>query len=72
MTALMHQVVQHLESLPDSQQDIVASMLLEELDGELKWDESLANSQDLLAALAQQALVDHSNGLTVSGGFDDT
>jgi len=71
MTALMHQVVQQLESLPDSQQDIVASMLLEELDGESTWDESLARSQDRLAALAQQALADHSKGLTVPGGFDD-
>ena len=69
MTALMHQVVQHLESLPDSQQDVLASLLLEELDGELHWDATLANSQDLLGSLAQQALADHDNDLTVPGGF---
>jgi hypothetical protein len=71
MTTLMRQVVQHLESLPDSQQDIVASLLLEELDGESKWDESLTRGQDQLAALARQALADHAGGMTVSGGFDD-
>lgn len=71
MTALMHQVVQHLESLPDSQQDVLASLLLEELDGELHWEDSLANSQDMLIAMAQQALTDHANGLTVPGGFGE-
>ncbi|HXP90039.1 MAG TPA: hypothetical protein VN931_03810 [Fibrobacteria bacterium] len=70
MTALMHQVVQHLESLPDSQQDIVASLLLEELEGEQRWDESLAGSQPKLALLAQEALAAHANGLTIPGGFD--
>lgn len=71
MTALMHQVVQHLESLPDSQQDVLASLLLEELDGELHWDATLSDSQALLGSLAQQALADHDNGLTVPGGFDE-
>jgi hypothetical protein len=71
MTALMHQVVQHLESLPDSQQDVLASLLLEELGGELRWDDTLAGSQGLLVSLASQALADHSNGLTVQGGFDE-
>lgn len=71
MTALMHQVVQHLESLPDSQQDVVASMLLEELDGEMNWDATLANSQGLLANLATQALADHDNGSTLPGGFGE-
>jgi|GEM_PF-5710301 len=66
----MHQVVQHLESLPDSQQDIVASLLLEELEGEQKWDESLAGSQPQLALLAREALADHAKGLTMQGGFD--
>lgn len=70
MTALMHQVVQHLESLPDSQQDVLASLLLEELDGEARWDDTLDASQTLLAALGNQALTDHSNGATVPGGFD--
>ncbi|MBK9578172.1 MAG: hypothetical protein IPO40_13935 [Fibrobacteres bacterium] len=70
MTALMHQVVQHLESLPDSQQDVLASLLLEELDGEARWDETLDASQTLLAALGNQALVDHANGATDPGGFD--
>jgi hypothetical protein len=66
----MHQVVQHLESLPDSEQDIVASLLLEELEGEQKWDESLSGSQPQLALLAQEALADHAKGLTIPGGFD--
>lgn len=71
MTALMNQVVQRLESLSDSQQDALASLLLEELDGELRWDTTLAESQDMLAVLAGQALADHAAGLTTLGGFAD-
>lgn len=71
MTVLMNQVVQRLESLPDAQQDVLASLLLEELDGELHWDATLAESQDMLAILAGQALADHSTGLTTLGGFAD-
>lgn len=71
MTSLMNQVVQHLESLPESQQDVLASLLLEELDGEARWDETLANSQGLLVSLAQQALADHVKGLTDRGGFGE-
>ena len=66
----MHQVVQHLESLPDSQQDVLASLLLEELDGESRWDDTLEASQGLLAKLGSQALADHTSGSTIPGGFD--
>ena len=71
MTSLMSQVVQHLESLPDSQQDVVASLLLEELQAESRWDDTLDGSQALLGSLAQQALADHAAGLTSPGGFDE-
>jgi hypothetical protein len=71
MTALMHRVVEHLESLPESQQDVLASLLLEELDGEACWDGTLANSQDHLSSLAARALADHDAGLTDVGGFDE-
>ncbi len=65
----MKQLVQHLGSLPDSQQDVLASILLEELEGEMRWDGSFEKSQDTLSSLAQQALADHEKHLTVSGGF---
>jgi len=67
----MNQVVRHLESLPESQQDVLASLLLEELDGESRWDETLANNQGFLGSLARQALADHANGLTDPGGFGE-
>jgi hypothetical protein len=70
MTSLMSQVVQRLESLPQAQQEAVASLLLEELDGESRWDDALVGSQDILGQLAQQALSVHEKGQTVPGGFD--
>jgi len=70
MTSLMNQVVQRLESLPESEQDIVASLFLEELNEESRWDDTLVSSQDLLRNLARQALFDHEVGNTVPGGFD--
>ena len=56
----------------DSQQDLLASMLLEELDGELRWSQTLASSQPLLSSLAQQALAERDKGLAVPGGFDES
>jgi hypothetical protein len=67
----MAQVVHHLESLPDSQQDALASLLLEELDGEMRWDATLQANEGLLSTLASQALADHAQGKTVAGGFDE-
>ena len=36
-----------------------ATIILEELEDEIKWEQSFANSQDLLAELANEAITEH-------------
>lgn len=55
MSKLLDVVLERLRVLPDEQQGALASILLQEIEGEAAWDERFARSPDLLAALAEQA-----------------
>jgi tyrosyl-tRNA synthetase len=56
--------------LPAAAQEALAEQLIEELDGEAAWDNTLAESQDLLDQMASKALEARKQGKTRSGGFD--
>jgi hypothetical protein len=56
--------------LPKAAQDQLAEQLLEDIEGELKWDETLAASQPLLEKLAAKARAAKAKGKTKRGGFD--
>jgi hypothetical protein len=62
MTELLEQVISRLKMLPTSEQDAIATMILEELEDERRWDESFARSPDLLAQLATEAMAEHRAG----------
>jgi len=64
MTQLLEKALIEVAKLPPSEQDALASILLEELASEKKWLESFANSQAELASLADEALVEHRAGKT--------
>ena len=64
MTKLLEKALGEVAKLPESEQDAVAAMLLEELASEQRWSESFAKSQDLLAELAEKALAEHAAGRT--------
>jgi hypothetical protein len=64
MTKLLEKALGEVAKLPESEQDAVAAMLLEELASEQRWSESFAKSQDLLAKLAEKALAEHAAGRT--------
>lgn len=66
MTQLLEKALSQVAKLPASEQDAVAAIVIEELASEQRWTDSLAKSQDLLAKLAEKALVDHSAGRTKS------
>jgi hypothetical protein len=70
MTQLLQQALTEVQKLPDSQQDAIASIILQEIADEHLWDESFAKSQNQLAAMAQKARNDISAGRVVNGGFD--
>jgi hypothetical protein len=64
MTELLEQAVSKAATLPEEQQNALATMLLEEIEDEMRWDSAFAASQDTLAALAAEAMQEHREGLT--------
>jgi hypothetical protein len=70
MTQLLQQALTEVQKLPESQQDAIASLILQEIADERLWDESFAKSQDKLASMAQKARADIAAGRITSGGFD--
>ncbi len=64
MTRLLKKAMSEVEKLPESEQDAVATLVLEELASEQRWTELFAKSQDKLAKLAEKALADHAAGRT--------
>jgi hypothetical protein len=59
MTELLKQAIEKIERLSEDQQNAIATIILEELEDEIKWEQSFANSQDLLAELANEAITEH-------------
>jgi len=53
-----------VKNLPDSEQDAIAAIILEQLEDETKWKQFLANSQDLLASLAGEAIQENRKNIT--------
>lgn len=64
MTQLLEKAFSEVAKLPASEQDAVAALVIEELASEKRWSSSFANSQDLLARLAEEALAEYASGQT--------
>lgn len=64
MTELLEQAIARLKTLPTDKQDAIATLILEELEDDRRWDESFARSPDLLAKLAAEAMAEYRAGKT--------
>ena len=64
MTKLLEEAFAEAGKLPEQEQDVLAAVILEELASERRWDQAFAESADLLAQLADQALAEHQAGKT--------
>ena len=64
MTPLLERAFSAASQLSDAEQDAFASLLLAELESEHRWSQAFANSQDQLAALADEALAELEAGHT--------
>lgn len=64
MTQLLEKAVATVSALPDSEQDALASVLLNEVESERRWDQLFASSQDLLGLMAREALEQYRAGET--------
>ena len=71
MTTLLEQAIAEVHRLPPEQQDAIATLILEELADEERWNHAFAQSPDALARLAQKARAEKRAGRVKAMGFDD-
>lgn len=64
MTKLLEKAFENASKLPETEQNVLAKWLLEELKAERKWDQAFAESEDILCRLADEALEAHRQGKT--------
>ncbi|MHC5935437.1 hypothetical protein [Nostoc sp.] len=62
MTKLLEQAIALVKQLPETEQDAIAALILEELEDEAHWDKIFATSPDALAELATAALAEDQAG----------
>ncbi len=66
MTELLKKALAKLSELPENEQEEIASLILEEIEDEKKWQTSFANSEKQLEMLASEALQEFKQGETRS------
>ena len=73
MTKLLQQAFNVASELPEEQQDMVAQVLLDEMESERKWDElfSRPESEEPLNRMAEETLADYEEGLTEPLNLED-
>jgi hypothetical protein len=64
MTELLERAIARLQALPESEQDAIAAMILEEIEDDRRWDESFSRSPNILAKLAASAMAEYHAGQT--------
>jgi hypothetical protein len=64
MTELLEQAITKLKTLPESEQDSFAAIILEELEDDIQWKKAFARSEDMLARLATEAMAEYRAGQT--------
>lgn len=64
MTELLEQAIARLKTLSPNDQNAIATLILEELEDDQRWDKSFARSPDLLAKLASEAMAEYHAGKT--------
>lgn len=74
MTELLEQAFKKAQKLSNDLQDELAQQLLEDVENELKWQESLSDSDvelDVIEEMAQMALIEDREGKTEEKGFGE-
>jgi hypothetical protein len=71
MTQLLEKALTEVYKLPPEKQDVIASIILEELEDEQRWEAAFAASEGKLAKLAQKVRADIKAGRVKKMGFDE-
>ncbi len=69
MTKLLESAIARLQNLSETEQDAIASVILEEIEDERLWDEAFSRSPDVLAKLAASAMAEYHAGQTQELGY---
>ena len=64
MSELLELAVQKARSLPDAEQNVIAAIILAEMEDEAQWKQAFSKSQDALAKLAEEAMEEDRKGET--------
>ena len=64
ITSTLEKAFAEVSKLTEQEQDALATWILEELASERRWETAFANSADMLAQLAGEALAEHRQGQT--------
>ena len=64
MTELLRQAIAKINNLSDDEQNAIATIILEELEDEMRWEKAFASSHDILAKLAEDAMAEYKAGKT--------
>lgn len=64
MTKLLEEAFTEASKLTPEEQDLLAHRLLEDIAAEEKWEQTFSGSRDDLAALADEAIIEHRAGKT--------
>jgi hypothetical protein len=71
MTQLLQQAIAELHKLPASEQDAIATLILDELADEERWNNAFTDSQKELSALAEKVREDIRAGRVHETGIDE-
>jgi hypothetical protein len=73
ISALLSSAVQKAQTLPEVIQDELAEQFIEDIESEIKWQETLSKPQEslILKNLAEKAIKESENGQTQEMGFDE-
>jgi hypothetical protein len=66
MTELLERAFAQASKLSAEEQDTLAAWIIEELASERRWERTFADSGEVLARLADEALAEHRGGRTES------
>lgn len=62
MTELLTKAFNKVIKLSNEEQDVIAEIILEELNSEKRWEKAFGTSHDKLVQLADEALKEHHSG----------
>jgi hypothetical protein len=68
MTELLARAFAKASELPDDEQDVIAALILKEIESDERWETLFSESQDELAKFAEEALAEHRAGKSRGSG----